>query len=54
MLGPLGLCSPTIMSRRCDRSACDEFGQVFLACFQGDADETRDARHNIYIYIYIY
>ncbi len=51
-LGPRGLCSSTIMSRRCDRSACDEFGQVFLACFQGDADETRDARHNIYRYIY--
>ncbi len=41
------LCS-RVMSSSWDRSACDEDRQVFLACFQGDADEFQDACHNIY------
>ncbi len=34
-----GLCSHHVMSCSWDRSVCDEDGQVFLACFQSDADE---------------
>ncbi len=37
--GLRGLCSRRVMSCSWDRSACDEDGQVFLAFFQGDADE---------------
>ncbi len=44
--GMHGLCSRRVMSSSWDRSSCDEDGEVFLACFQGDADEFWDARHN--------
>ncbi len=37
--GLRGLCSRRVISCSCDRSACDEDGQVFLTCFQGDAGE---------------
>ncbi len=49
-----GLCSHRVMSCSCDRSACDEDGQVFLACFQGDADEASGRSSHIYIYILIF
>ncbi len=50
--GLRGLCSCHVMSCSWDRSACDEDGQVFLACFQGDADEASGCSSQ-YIYIYI-
>ncbi len=37
--GLRGLCSRRVMSCSWDPLACDEDGQVFLACFQGDVDE---------------
>ncbi len=53
--GLRGLCSRHVISCSCDRSACDEDGQVFLACLQGDADEASGCSSQyIYIYIYIY
>ncbi len=49
-----GLCSRHMMSCSWDQSASDKDGQVFLACFQGDADEASGySSHCIYIYIYI-
>ncbi len=44
--GMRGLCSRRVMSSSWDWSSCDQDGQVFLTCFQGDADEFWDARHN--------
>ncbi len=45
-----GLCSRRVMSCSWDRSACDEDGQVFLACFQGEADKV-SGRSSLYIYM---
>ncbi len=48
--GLYGLCIHRMMSCSWDRSACDEDRQVFLACFQGNADEA-SGRSSQYIYI---